>query len=70
MSRYAPLWQYIWESGQPQLTLTFDAIEEIAGVPLDHSFLNDKKELTEFGYAVRKISMKNRMVVFVRTESE
>ena len=70
MSRYVPLWQYIWESGQPQLTLTFAAIEEIAGVPLDHSFLNDKKELTEFGYAVRKISMKNRMVVFVRTEPE
>ena len=47
MSKYDALWTYIHESGKPQLTLTFDEIGQIAGVPLDHSFLKYKKELCE-----------------------
>ena len=66
MSKYAALWKYIGECGEPQITLTFDKITEIAGVPLDHSFLKYKKELSEYGAEVGKISMKARTVVFIK----
>jgi hypothetical protein len=46
------------------LKLTFDEIQNIAGVPIDHSFLNFKKELTDYGYRVGKISMKEKSVSF------
>ena len=39
-------------------------INEIAGVSVDHSFLTYKKELTEYGYRVGKISLKAQTVVF------
>lgn len=48
-------------------TLTFEEIGKIAGVPLDHSFLQYKKELTAYGWQVRKISMKGQTVLFERT---
>ena len=46
--------------------LTFDEIGAIAGVPLDHSFLNYKKELLSHGWEVGKISMKQQTVHFNR----
>ena len=51
-------------SGAQSLKLTFDEIQNIAGVPIDHSFLNFKKELTNYGYQVGKISMKEKSVSF------
>ena len=64
MSKYNALWEYIRANGKPQMVLTFDEIEQIAGVPLDHSFLKYKKELEDYGYEVKKISMKGRTVLF------
>lgn len=46
--------------------LTFDEVEKIAGVPLDHSFLNYKKELSGYGYEVGKISIKAQTVSFTK----
>ena len=66
MSKYHALWVYIHESGKPQLTLTFDEIGQIAGVPLDHSFLKYKKELCSYGYEVVNISMKAQTVFFAK----
>ncbi len=66
MSKYDTLWAYIQQSGEPRLRLTFDEISEIAGVPLDHSFLKYKKELLEYGYDVGKISMKAKTVLFTK----
>ncbi len=54
MSKYDSLWRYLRERGAAQLTLTFGQIGEIAGTPLDHSFLKYKKELPEYGYEVGK----------------
>ena len=68
MSKYNMLWAYIHESGEPQLTLTFDEIGQIAGVPLDHSFLKYKKELCNYGYEVAKISMKAQTVLFAKRQ--
>lgn len=64
MSKYTPLWEYIKANGTEEFTLTYAEIEKIAGVPIDHSFLNAKKELTDYGYKVGKISMKAETVAF------
>lgn len=45
MSKYDTLWKYIRENGADSFSLTFDDIEKIAGLPIDHSFLTYKKEL-------------------------
>lgn len=64
MSKYNTLWEYVQKNGNQSFTLTFEEIQIIAGVPIDHSFLKYKKELTEYGYQVGKISMKEQTVVF------
>lgn len=64
MSKYHSLWEYIGKQTQPSLTLTFEEIEQIAGFPIDHSFLTFKKELTEYGWKVGKISMKAKRISF------
>ena len=64
MSKYDALWAYVQKDGSATLKLTFEQIQEIAGVPIDHSFLRYKKELTDYGYQVEKISMKEQTVVF------
>ena len=45
MRQYDGLWKWIAENGQDQFKLTYAQIEELAGVPIDHSFLKFKKEL-------------------------
>ena len=69
MSKFDPLWEYIRENGGPQIKLTFDEIGAIAGVEIDHSFLNHKKELAQYGYQVGKISLKEKTVIFHKTET-
>ncbi len=64
MSKYDSLWEYIGKCGEPEITLTYEEIEKICGVPIDHSFLTYKKELDNYGYTVKKISMKNKTVLF------
>jgi len=64
MSKYNSLWEYVQKNGNPSFKLTFDEIKHIAGIEIDHSFLKYKKELTEYGYQVGKISLKEQTVVF------
>lgn len=64
MSKYDALWKYVENSGDQTLALTFDDVEQIAGIPIDHSFLTYKKELIEYGYEVEKISLKDKTVRF------
>lgn len=67
MSKYDALWRYV--SGRDEsFKLTFAQIEQIAGVPIDHSFLRHKKELSEYGRQVGKISVKEQTVLFVKSE--
>lgn len=68
MSKYDALWEHIQRDGRNELTLSFDEIGRIAGVPLDHSFLSYKKELLAFGYRVGKISIKAQTVAFLKDE--
>ncbi len=64
MSKYNALWEYVQRNGSPSFQLTFAEIQNIVGIPIDHSFLKYKKELTEYGYQVGKISMKEQIVLF------
>jgi len=66
VSKYDLLWKYIQDDGRDSFMLSFAEIEQIAGLPIDHSFLTYKKELQEYGYKVGKISLKNQTVVFER----
>ena len=42
MSKYDKLWEYVAAQPGDSLDLSFDQIGDIAGVALDHSFLNYK----------------------------
>lgn len=64
MSKYDLLWERISQRTENSFTLTFDEIASLGGVPVDHSFLNAKKELIPFGFQVKKISMKTKSVIF------
>ena len=64
MSKYNTLWEYVQNNGSHSFKLTFEEIQNISGIPIDHSFLKYKKELTKYGYQVGKISMKNQPVIF------
>ena len=62
------LWKYVSEEGKNSLKLSYAEIENVAGVPIDHSFLTYKKELIEYGYRVGKISMKEQTVEFIKEQ--
>ena len=68
MSKYETLWDWIKENKTEDFELSFDQIEKIAGIPLDHSFLNYKKELMSYGFCVDKIYLKNKVVRFKRIQ--
>ncbi|MDD6034898.1 MAG: hypothetical protein PUC30_01690 [Lachnospiraceae bacterium] len=66
MGKYDVLWNYVSGSGKENFKLSYEEIERIAGIPIDHSFLNYKKELLEYGYRVGRISMKEETVEFIK----
>ncbi len=68
MSKYEGLWKQVAQSHKEAFRLTFDEIEALAGVPIDHSFLTYKKELLAYGYRVGKISKKEQTVEFLKIE--
>ena len=68
MSKYDALWKYVSEVGKDSFTLTYAEIENVAGTPIDHSFLTYKKELLKYGYKVGKISMKEQKVEFIKEQ--
>ena len=69
MSKYDRLWEHIKSEDKHILLLSFEEVEKIAGVAIDHSFLNYKKELIDHGYQVGKISLKNQTVIFIKIKS-
>jgi hypothetical protein len=69
VSKYDKLWKYIIENDKSSMILSFDRIKEVSGIEIDHSFLNYKKELMSYGFSVGKISLKNKTVEFLKTNS-
>ena len=64
MSKYNSLWEYVQSNVNQSFKMTFEEIRDIAGIPIDHSFLKYKKELIDYGYEVEKISMKDQTIIF------
>lgn len=64
MSQYDVLWKYIKEQNQDEIRLTFFEIEEIIHSLMKNSFLTYKKDLLAYGYNVKKISLKEKWVLF------
>ena len=64
MHSYQPLWEWLARRNEKTVTLTFSEIAGIAGVPMNHSFLNKKKELTAYGWRVGQIALKAKTVTF------
>ena len=64
MSKYNALWTHIKKNDKQSLKLSFEEIKDIAKIAIDHSFLNYKKELLQYGYKVEKISLKDKTVLF------
>ncbi len=70
MSKYSKLWSYLKDSKKDSCKLTFNEIKEISGVDIDHSFLTYKKEAAYYGYEVKKISLKEKNVIFTKITTE
>lgn len=68
MSKYEALWKYLQNSEEQLVKLSFAQIQGILGFEIDHSFLNYKKELVQYGYQVGKISLKEKTVIFNRID--
>ena len=68
MSKYEPLWKYIKDNNKEEYKLSFEEIKNIIGFDLDHSFLTYKKELLEYGYEFKKISLKEKIVNITKKE--
>jgi len=64
MSKYNNLWGNIVSSSEDKLTLSFEEIKEILVFEIDHSFLTYKKELLERGFECKKISLKDKKIIF------
>ncbi|MCI9434547.1 MAG: hypothetical protein HFI86_04685 [Bacilli bacterium] len=68
MSKYKKLWEYLKDNKSERYELSFNDIKAILGFELDHSFLNYKKEATEYGYEVNKISLKTKTIIFSKLD--
>lgn len=66
MSKYVKLYEFISNSQEKELLMSFKEIEAIIGFKLDHSFLKYKKELEVYGYKVNKIYLKDKIIHFVK----
>lgn len=66
MSKYKNLWEFVSKQNKDELILSFDEIKEILGFEIDHSFLTYKKELKDVSFSVKKISLKEKKVIFVK----
>ncbi len=66
MSKYLKLWERVAAENREELLLSFEEIEKLLGFPIDHSFLSFKKELLPLGFEVKKISMKEKTVRFIK----
>lgn len=63
-SNYQPLWEYVVKAEKFPLKMTFKEIEILLGIPLNHAFLSEKKQLLKIGIVVEKISLKEKYIIF------
>lgn len=66
MSKYEPLWKFLKDNNKEVYTLSFEEIKNVLGFEIDHSFLTFKKESSNYGYNIKKISLKNKFINFIK----
>ncbi len=70
MSKYDLLWKNLdllfRQASKENITLSFEELEKLGGIAIDHSFLKFKNELESFGYKVEKISLKQSQITFCK----
>ena len=66
MSKYEPLWRYVKNKKKEEYKLSFKEIKKIVGFEFDHAFLTFKKELLDYGYEFKKLSLKEKWVWIVK----
>ena len=66
MSKYEPLWKYVKEHDKDEYKLSFEEVKNIVGFEFDHAFLTFKKELLDYGYEFKKLSLKEKLVLIIR----
>lgn len=66
MSKYEPLWEYIKVNNKNEYKLSFDEVKKIVGFDFDHAFLTYKKELLNYGYEFKRLSLKEKWVWIVK----
>jgi hypothetical protein len=67
MDKYEPLWKWISSNCiQKETIVTFETIKNVLGFPIDHSFLSYKKNLIQYGFEVKKISLKSKEILFAQ----
>lgn len=66
MSKYEPLWKYIADNNKSEYKLSFEEVKKIVGFDFDHAFLTLKKELLDYGYEFKKLSLKEKWIWIVK----
>lgn len=66
MDKYVKLWEYLQGNYKKEYLLSFEEVHRIIGFEIDHSFLSYKKNAKEYGYEVRKMSLKAKMISFIK----
>jgi len=64
MSKYQPLWEYVAKLNSFPSEISFDGIYSVLGFSINHAFLTYKKEAANYGFIVKKISLKENTVLF------
>ena len=66
MSKYEPLLEYIKDNNKDEYKLSFEEVKKIVGFDFDHAFLTYKKELLDYGYEFKRLSLKEKWVWIVK----
>ena len=56
------------ENKKDEYKLSFEEVKKIVGFDFDHAFLTFKKELLDYGYEFKRLSLKERWVWIVRKQ--
>ena len=56
----------ILKNNKEEYKLSFEEVKRITGFDFDHAFLTYKKELPNYGYELKKLSLKEKWVWIIK----
>ena len=69
MSKYNSLWNYVKKNNIDEYKLSFEEVKKIVVFDFDHAFLSLIKELLDYCYKFKKLSLKEKWVMIVKKDS-